>query len=207
MKDLMVVKQPEVWLHYSDMPDQIVMYDAEQEEGVTDRIYGKPKGLWITPEYAENNWYDWCVSEDFLKAELNFIHELSIKPEAKLLRLESISDIDAFTKEYAFSAMERVRSFMDDLTILSDTKTKEYVSKRRDGVDWPRLAKEYQGILIPTYIWERRLSFKGPPADWYYTWDCASGCIWSADAIEKITLRSEVSAGFVSRPMAKLSIG
>lgn len=48
------------------------------------------------------------------------------------------------------------------------------------AIDWPRVAHWYDGIVIAPYHWQHRLSLS-----WYYTWDCASGCIWNLDAVEK----------------------
>jgi hypothetical protein len=48
-------------------------------------------------------------------------------------------------------------------------------------IDWQRVAEQHQGIIITPYQWECRYSI-----DWYYIWDCASGCIWDPDAIESI---------------------
>jgi hypothetical protein len=51
-------------------------------------------------------------------------------------------------------------------------------------VSWIAVAEQWQGIIIAPYLWERRL---GDPS-WYYTWDCASGCIWDATAIASVSL-------------------
>ena len=51
-------------------------------------------------------------------------------------------------------------------------------------IDWNRVAKKYQGIIITPYIWERRLT---TTCTWYYGWDVASGCIWDNKAIKEIT--------------------
>lgn len=51
-------------------------------------------------------------------------------------------------------------------------------------INWPAVAIEYQGVIVAPYSWERRNS-------WYYPWDCASGCIWDAAAIESITVDQE----------------
>lgn len=43
------------------------------------------------------------------------------------------------------------------------------------GIDWKAVAKEYDGIEIDPYQYERRFS---EGFLWYYGWDCASGCVW-----------------------------
>lgn len=52
--------------------------------------------------------------------------------------------------------------------------------RRGYAIDWPRVTQDYDGVIIAPYHWQHRLSLS-----WYYTWDCASGCIWNLNAIEK----------------------
>ena len=56
--------------------------------------------------------------------------------------------------------------------------------------NWAPTAAQYAGVIIAPYQWERRLD--GDASDWYYGWDCASGCIWNADAIASIAVLSPV---------------
>lgn len=84
-------------------------------------------------------------------------HRVTLKPEAKILILSGASELSRFHSLYRC---------VDD-----------YIA-------WDHLAGSYQGIIIAPYCWEHRLS--GPVSRWYYGWDCASGCIWDAAAIESI---------------------
>ena len=59
----------------------------------------------------------------------------------------------------------------------------EFGTGDRYRVAWDRVAARWQGILITPYQWSLRLS----DVDWYYPWDCASGCIWDAAAIASVT--------------------
>lgn len=165
-----MIKQPEKWIHYSPSPTQIVVYNRDQQEDM--HLYSKPKGLWITPEHAENNWSEWCKGADFNCGRLKFIHDIKFNSNANFLRLENKDDIDSFTKEYEFT-------LADPFPIAGDFEFK--------GIKWKKVAEKYDGILIPTYIYERRMM---AGADWYNPWDCASGCVWNASAIESITVRS-----------------
>lgn len=173
-------RQQENWIHYSSSPTQILMYDCykQQNEG----MFFKPNGLWITPESTEHNWFDWAMGENFRIDTLNFIHDVKFKPDAKLLRLENEADLDQFSNEYGFS-------------MWWDTRI------RRDVIYWDRITPYYDGILIPRYLYSRRLH---TGSEWYYTWDCASGCIWAAKAVESITVRSTKSA--VARPVPDLKV-
>ena len=51
-------------------------------------------------------------------------------------------------------------------------------------LEWSRVAEKHAGIIIAPYQWSLRLSRE---TSWYYPWDCASGCIWDATAIESVT--------------------
>lgn len=179
MHELVVINQPDKWIHYSSSPAQILLANKKP----LDPSFGmKPRGLWITPEYAKHNWYDWCMSEDFRTAELNFIHDVTFIKNANILRLDTQADIVAFTEEYGFNILESLgqRSMVGG----------------QDAIHWDLVATKYHGILIPEYHWDLRMNHL---ARWYYPWDCASGCIWNVSVIESIVVRPGESAGYVSR--------
>ena len=50
------------------------------------------------------------------------------------------------------------------------------------------LDRRVDGIIIAPYQWYCRMT-----VDWYYTWDCASGCIWNLDAIESVNAVTAVT--------------
>jgi hypothetical protein len=53
----------------------------------------------------------------------------------------------------------------------------------RFEIEWRKVAERFDGIIIAPYIWQRRLDLE---SSWYYSWDCASGCIWNASAVREI---------------------
>jgi hypothetical protein len=56
------------------------------------------------------------------------------------------------------------------------TKTygeKLYLGGRDNFPNWERVARDYDGVIISPYQFNRRMTLM-----WYYPWDCASGCIW-----------------------------
>jgi hypothetical protein len=55
-------------------------------------------------------------------------------------------------------------------------------------MNWPEVAKQYQGIIIAPYLDSCRLR---DGFFWYYPWDCACGCIWDHTAIESVTYVGE----------------
>jgi len=145
-------------IHYSVKPVELL---KPMQPGT--RHNGKPAGLWVSVE-GEDDWRAWCEGEHWNLEALAFEHEVTLSASATILRLRDSRDIDRFCERYAEPAPRRER-----LTIA-----------------WPAVAKEYQGIIIAPYCWERRLS---DHCLWYYGWDCASGCIWDVAAIERLVCR------------------
>lgn len=139
---------------------------------------GKPRGFWVSVEGNEDGWADWCRGENFRLEELVYEYEVKLKPDARILYLSTQEELRDFTKKY-----------YDPDGIMN--KVSQEVHAENDfgfpasvhDIDWPAVARKYQGIIIAPYIYSCRLS---PPTDWYYTWDCASGCIWNARAIESV---------------------
>lgn len=160
MKPTEHVEKPRRLLHYSPKPIELRPVDFSV------RPNGKPVGLWLSVE-GENDWKEWCEGENFHVERLACPHEIVLKPEANILWLSSAFDIDLFTEQFA--------------------KPCEWSATRKD-IDWPEVARQYQGIIIAPYIWERRMS---DHTFWYYGWDCASGCIWDISAIDQFRAPSE----------------
>lgn len=146
-------------MHYSDHTIESV-----HSVGQAELPHFKPGGLWVSVQGADD-WKQWCAENDFKIGAM--AHEVTLAPNASILRITSSAGIDALTARYSSG---RGRAFSYHM------------------IDWRRLAAEHQGIIIAPYIWSERLSDTNR---WYYAWDCASGCIWDADAIESIRLRVE----------------
>lgn len=128
--------------------------------------YVKPRGLWVSVE-GSDDWKEWCMGEEFRLDHLASPHEIILAPTANILRLTNVAELDDFDEHWGVG---------DDSVMAA--------------IDWVSVAQSYQGIIIAPYIWERRLELM-----WYYGWDCASGCIWDASAIEHIVpMMSEVRA-------------
>jgi len=115
----------------------------------------KPIGFWYS---VGCDWERWCATEepDWLKGR--FAHEVILDSE-KMLYLRTPEDIDLFDEKYKFKD-DNIRGWT---------------------LDWARVATEYDGIEIAPYQWERRLERH---CTWYYSWDCASGCIWRPRGVE-----------------------
>ena len=112
--------------------------------------FGKPRGFWVSDE-AEYGWSAWCIDNEMSEKRLEFRSEFELMTDRVLL-ITSADALDDFNREFG------------------NAKEDTY---GRLGVDWRNVSMAYDGIMITPYRDDRRLVF-----DWYYGWDCASGCIW-----------------------------
>ena len=145
--------------HYTQGPVDFHLYHAVQPTGPFEM---KPYGIWTTDD-GEDNWEQWCRSEEFNLHKLRYRLRMQLKPTANILWIKNAVQLDEFTRKYR---KENNLGF--------------------DGyIDWVTVTNEYQGILIIPYLWERRLHQSNL---WYYGWDCASGCFWSPNVWEHIEL-------------------
>jgi hypothetical protein len=119
----------------------------------------KPHGFWFD---VDEDWKRWCIAETFRLDYLKVQHEVAIKNYNTILILNTSYDLDRFTEKYH---IDRDR----------------YSMVRHYYIDWPTICKQYTGIIITPYCWKRRMELM-----WYYSWDCASGCVWDINNIEII---------------------
>lgn len=132
----------------------------------------KPRGLWVSDDDCEDNWRAWCEGENFRLEALTHRTEIELKPGANVLVLETAFQIDEFTDKWHVAPPFPASGFHS-----------------RMFIDWTGLRAHYAGMIVTPYIWSRRLSMGDTPdAMWYYSWDCASGCIWNPDAIQNTRL-------------------
>jgi hypothetical protein len=136
-------------------------YTNEPLELDPDRTYEqstkamKPRGLWVSVD-GEYDWVSWCLSEEFNTTSLAHRTPISLIPGHNVLVLTTPEELDAFTNKYGG---EMTREFL--------------------YIDWPRVAQDYDGLIITPYQWSRRYDLS-----WYYGWDCASGCIWNLTVVQ-----------------------
>lgn len=157
-----------MWLKYWNAPiDKSAFATREQPQDLSE--YRKPSGCWITDD-SEHCWRSWCIGEGFAFENLTHKHEVTLD-ENDILILGSAYELDGFTHQFATEKWWG-----------PDGEPRKY---RDLCIDWPAVARRYSGLIITPYQWARRLDCG---YSWYYTWDCASGCIWNADAIKEIRL-------------------
>lgn len=126
----------------------------------------KPRGFWYE---VNSDWRRWLKGEGYGSYQVGnrtrrgmYLHRVHLH-HCKVLKISSVEMLDAFDREYRTNKTSEIISGIMGL----DFSLNE--------VDWERLSRQYDGIEIAPYLWERRLSVD---MRWYYSWDCASGCIW-----------------------------
>lgn len=149
-------------LHYTKKP--FVLRDCSYLQGET-ASPGKPNGLWVSVE-GDMDWPEWCATDRPEWIRDYYITEIALKPDANVLRIETVLQLDAFHKHYA-EVPEYRKHWPKDI--------------QSKDIDWGRVSAVHAGIIIAPYQWERRLHCE---TNWYYGWDCASGCIWDLSVIE-----------------------
>ncbi len=110
---------------------------------------------------GEDDWPSWCEAESFGLNRLETRSIVTLNTE-NILFLSGHLDLKVFQQGYGVS--------------------NSYLS----SINWFAVSADYQGIIIAPYQWSCRMEMS-----WYYGWDCASGCIWDADAIESVTVKHE----------------
>jgi hypothetical protein len=123
----------------------------------------KPTGLWYG---INDSWHSWCIAEQCEEWIAGNDYEIVV-PDLNILKLSDSIGLYNFTNEYLDK--ERKIGFYDTYYI-----------------DWQKVALKYDGIEINPYIWSCRFNDK---TSWYYSWDCASGCIWNAQSLKYKLIR------------------
>ncbi len=147
-------------IHYSKERLDRVHSVPQRHQGASQRLY-KPVGLWVSVE-GDDDWKEWCEGEGFGLERLKCATEIVLSDEPNILHLRGACDLDAFHAECAI----------------------DFCGGLLKVIDWPRVTEKYNGIIIAPYVYARRLDTR--VSDWYYGWDCASGCIWNADAVAEV---------------------
>ena len=162
-------------MHYAA---QEVWFDPDRRyEQREPHSFGKPEGFWVSVE-GEDDWPSWCRGEECFIDSLAVAHQVTLVDRPNLLIVSTPVGIDSLTATYAVQT-EWERRFSWKVN-----------NRRKWPIDWREVSRDYDGVIIAPYQWSRRME-----TEWYYGWDCASGCIWNLDAIASVeTVGSEVTA-------------
>lgn len=145
---------------YTETPD-CTLWNASPEDQLREDIprgFAKPIGTWISIP-GDDDWPTWCRDAGFGLDALGYRHVFELNT-SDVLMISSVADLDTF---HAAHAMPVIPAFNRLLTI-----------------DWQEVARQYKGVVIAPYRWERRFDYL-----WYYGWDCSCGCIWDTSALVK----------------------
>lgn len=153
-------------IHYSTEPLTCVHSCQQLPSGGRESAYWKPRGLWVSVE-GENDWKQWCESEQFSLDRFAHATQIILAPTANILRLTTPQELRDFSREHGFNPYP-------DLPIHL---------RCMHGIQWWSIAAKHQGIIIAPYLYQCRLD---DDVFWYYSWDCASGCIWDATAVAEL---------------------
>ena len=134
-------------LHYSDrLIEKLLPIKYPQNEM---KWHAKPNGIWFSVE-GEFDWKWWCENEHFLIENLTNVYEIKLKENANILCLSTSDEILDMKNKYPYGGF----SWPD-----KEPRTYE--------LDWEKVQKEYQGIIISPYQWYCRMSLE---CCWYYGW-------------------------------------
>lgn len=163
--------------HYSDQV--ITSVEDRAQEAPPGNGVGKPRGLWVSVK-GQDDWPSWCGSEEFGIDRLRHRHVVELAEQANILNITDGREIEQFHREYRW-----------------DWRFGDNFQWTRHLIDWPRVAVKFDGVIIAPYLWAYRLpmemgSIREEVSNWYYPWDCASGCIWNARAVAAIHLQEMV---------------
>ncbi len=142
-------------IHYTNTPLKEVEYREQDKDDF------KPTGLWVSDE-DDHGWRDWCLSENYHPEYLELAYEITLAEHHNVQIITTIEGIKLLTRIYSTERFRPIANL---------------------SLDWLRMRKDWNGLIITPYQWELRLD---PDCMWYYPWDCASGCIWNPTIINSV---------------------
>lgn len=129
----------------------------------------KPRGLWLSVD-GKHDWASWCRAERFGLSKYVLRQSVILKKDCNVLVIGTPAELEGFMKEYRHAL---------------------YPGGRRQWINWVPVADKWDGVVISPYQWSYRLAFD---YIWYYSWDCASACIWRpTKVIESVGYAEEVN--------------
>lgn len=150
-------------------PEQIKVPGSEKDNKTY--YLNKPAGgLWGSPTTSNWGWKDWCISQDFRVESLKEYTKWRLKPETKILIIDSYDDFQQAMDKYGWeeNIFSFSRYYLDFRKIMDDGFSGIYLTE--DGND------ECHSPDCP---------YKRGYID-LNTWDCESIVIWDKTQIEII---------------------
>lgn len=170
-------------IHYSQEPVTF-LFDRDSFDTRADALEGnppfKPRGLWVSDE-DDFGWRQWCKQETFGE-KYAWSQEVTLKSNALVTVRQAIEDepLDVVGGVLHISDEWEFDAFCNAYELPPEPGHLQGELGRM--INWGLVMDHWDGVLITPYLWSRRLD----PL-WYYTIDCASGCIWHpTDVVEKL---------------------
>lgn len=135
-------------------------------------------GFWSSPINSDWGWKNWCMSEDFRTDRLDHWTKFKLKPEAKIIIIDSLNDF---------------REVLNNFCILDNIAYFDY----KPCIDFEKITKEgYDGVLltesgnIECHLPMEPVSVNGKNV--YVdlnTWDCESMVLLRNDNLEVLEIK------------------
>ena len=164
--------------HFSKGPfaDEVRPVGPQKGPGRPETGTCKPTGLWLSDESSFLPWTGWCRREEFPLGgfETHFrvpwvrrFAETS-HGEGTVLWLSTEREMMMFDAYYGMTWHARTGedSWNFDSLAMDDA--------------WMHVKQDYDGLIISPY--QARLAVMVP---WYYSWDCASACVWNHERLNE----------------------
>lgn len=155
-----------------DIPEQIFLALSNKKKDKIEIIPIKDKpgrrfghikpsgGMWGSMPTKNNqyisDWHEWAIKEDFCVNKLQNVMEFTLNPNAKVLRIKNIKDLEIVATDFP----------VDKSLELIDMK--EYYGFNC-SVSWETISKYFDAVIVTEHI---------------SIWDVPSICIFNPDAIE-----------------------
>lgn len=151
-------------LHHTKSADLIL----DRSRDYSDRARAdKPHGFWVSVE-GEDDWRAWREGDSWGIPPIEYVYEIVLASSAKILAVTTEQELRGLHRRFRRNCGDEVMPFYRHY--------EKYPS-------WPRIQERFDGIVIAPYQWRCLLD---EATDWYYGWDCASGCIWNLHAIDDV---------------------
>ena len=147
--------------HYSDKPNLILEPLYNKGISTQSEHSRKPSGFWVSISESWKTFWEqesnYCQAPEMLD-NLKYCYDIKLSDDINILLIDTPEKMLEFNDHYG--------------TKYGNTL-----------INWKSLAYDYQGIILPSYFDMYRLN---SDLEWYYTWDCASGCIWDISCIMSV---------------------
>ena len=149
-----------------------VKYHLQKTQGYK-FSFMKPMGLWVcaAKDIEDISWLDFAIATNMDIEEgdrFEIEYEITLSDKANIALLEDEQAVEDFYLQFRYRKP-------------ANRLLEEY------AINWCKVYKVYDGIIVSPYQHGIRRRF-----DWYYTWDCASGCLWNPDVINYKQIDKEV---------------